>query len=268
MLGKVGANATNSSQPITEFKNCTPPNKLAEIERGIAIAIAKAAYFVSPKVVQRIAKLNCEWRSEFTNNYGSKVHVADFFYKNSACVFPGVRRKTGKNERELKRHKYHPSGKAILDLNWFPRELWCFLCVGKKYSGNLWKTSGLGQFELAHVLPHKAYEVAGVKAWFAKTPDGDPFHGLFSCAANVILLPKGMVRPTDGTAGVRVAVLKQYFDLYGDTHAGGFGQLSLPERLTWFDQLRWNDPVESPDWEDRITKLDKFRKERIGQLLA
>jgi hypothetical protein len=248
-------------------QNCTPPNKLRDVEENVAVAIAKVAYFISPKVVKRIAELNRVWYNEFEKNFEKRVRSKHYFYEGSACVFPGVRRQANKDERKLALKKYHRSVAAIFDDNVFPRHLWCFLCAGKPYSGPLWKTSGLGEFELAHVLPHKIYEHSGVQDWFLKMPNSDPFHGLFTCAANVILLPKGMARPTDGTAGIRAAVLNRYFDLYGSIYSGGFGGFSLPERITWFDKLRWNDPIEPKDWEMRIEKLDAYRRNKISGLL-
>ena len=65
-----------------------------------------------------------------------------------------------------------------------------------------------------------------------------------------------------------MAVLKRSFDLYGESYAGGFAGIRLPDRLTWVDKLQWNDPVEPPDWETRIAELDKFRKEKIRSLLS
>ena len=251
------------------FINFTPPNKLVEVEREVAIAIAKVAYFISPNVVRRVAELNKKWQAEFQTNYGLKIDAEHFFYDGSACLFPGIRRPAEDAERILGKgrgkRKYHSSVRAILDDNVFPRHLWCFLCAGKQYTGPTWRDSGLGEFELAHILPHKKYELDGVKNWFAKAPH--LLHGLFSCAANVILLPKGMAKPTDGTEGIRFAVLKRYFDLYGDNHSGGFGGLNLPERLNWYDELKWNEPIEPKDWESRIEKLDNFRKEKIRRLL-
>ena len=250
------------------FTNCTPQSKLVHVEQEVATAIAEVAYFISPKVARRIADLNFAWQTEFEENFGSKVHTPHYFYSSSACVFPGVRRHSSEADRKLKKFLYHEAANAILDDNTFPRQLWSFLCTGKKYSGQNWKKSGLGQFELAHVLPHKAYEMTGVNEWFVTRPAIDGLHGLFTCAANIILLPKGMARPTDGTAGIRLAVFKRYFDLYGEIYAGGFGGIRLPDRLTWLDGLHWNDPIEPQDWELRIAELDKFRKEKIRSLLA
>ena len=255
-----------------DFKNVTPLNKIAEVEQEVSMALARVAYFISPKVVQRLVELNLDWKSEFELNYGSKVNLDQYFYKNSACLFPGVRRPASEEERKLAkgpgRRKYHKSVNAILDDNIYPRHLWCFLSTGQPYTGPTWRDSGLGQFELAHVLPHKSSELKGVKDWFVKVPSGETPYGLFSCAANIILLPKGMARPTDGTAGIRLAVLKHYFDLYGDLHSGGFSGLTLPNRMTWYGELKWNASIEPQDWENRIARLDDFRRKGVSRLLA
>jgi hypothetical protein len=146
------------ARPVMTFANWTPKSNLNDVEQEVATAIAKVAYFVSPKVVQRITELNCTWRAEFKANFGSRLDdVSAYFYSDSACVFPGVRRPSTEAERKLKKFRYDETAKAILDDNSFPRQVWSFLCTGKKHShgGQHWKKSGLGRFELAHVLPQK-----------------------------------------------------------------------------------------------------------------
>jgi hypothetical protein len=248
---------------MTLQQYCTPSNRFPEVEREIAAALAKVSYFISPRIVRRIAELNREWKESFQSEYYERLDCGQFFYEGSACVFPGVRRRAGTEENKLKAWKYYEAQRAILDANFYPRDLWCFVCTGKPYSGPLWKDSRLGEFELAHVLPHKEYEVAGVASWFGLRPESEPSHGLFTCAANVILVPKGMAKPTDGTRGVRVAILHRYFSLYGESCAAGFGGFTPPAELSWCSELSWNDPVEPPDWEERVKLLDKFRRTAI-----
>jgi hypothetical protein len=84
------------------FTNCTPINKIAEVEREVADAIAKVAYFISPKVVRRLAELNYHWQAEFEASYASRVSVANYFYNGSACVFPGVRRRANRDEKNYR----------------------------------------------------------------------------------------------------------------------------------------------------------------------
>ncbi len=252
------------------FANFTPVSKLGDVEEEVATAIAKVAYVISPRIVRLVSELNHAWKTEFETRFGSRIDPTHYLYPGSACVFPGVRRHSSEADRNLELFVYQDAAKAILDDNSFPRQLWSFVCTGKKYSrgGQHWKKSGLGKFELAHVLPHKAYELTGVSEWFEKRPPIDGLSGLFTCASNVILLPKGMSRPTDGTEGIRIAVFKRYFDLYGESHAGGFSRITLPKRLTWVDKLHWTDPVEPPDWETRVAELDNYRKAILRKLLG
>ena len=104
-----------------------------------------------------------------------------------------------------KKNAYNEEYKAIIDDNTFPRHLWCFLANGKTYSGPNWKNSGLGEFELAHVFTHKESEIDFEKQFFKCVREALYPYGDFSCACNVVLLPKGTVRPTDNSITIKAA---------------------------------------------------------------
>ena len=110
-------------------------------------------------------------------------------------------------------------GKAILDGNRFPRHLWAYLVSGRGYSARMWEDTGLGEFELAHVFAHKEDEAKLERQFFDKFDACVRPYGNFTCAANVVLLPKGTVRPTDNSTRIKGIFFKRYIDLYGDSSA-------------------------------------------------
>ena len=54
----------------------------------------------------------------------------------------------------------------------------------------------LREFELAHIFSHKIEDCSLDQSSFHDVK-GTATSGMFTCAANVVLLPKGTVRPTD-----------------------------------------------------------------------
>lgn len=249
------------------FSNQTPPLRLSEVEQHLAHCLSKTVYFVSPRIADEIARLNREWAPEFTGAYAKHVECASYFYAGSACGFPGVRRRANKSERLTKAQKYSASACAILDLNWFPREVWSYVCTGTSYTGGRWRDSGLGKFELAHVLPHKKTQFEQDARFFTAVPAAAP-HGLFTCAANVALIPKGMAKPTDSGSAFRAVFLRRYFQLYQESFSGGFTGFGLPPEIDWYHELEWNDPVEPPDWKERVAAFHEFRQRRLTRLFA
>jgi hypothetical protein len=65
-----------------------------------------------------------------------------------------------------------------------------------------------------------------------------------------------------------MAILSRYFSLYEETYSAGYAGFSLPSRVSWCRDLHWTEPVEPPDWEDRVKELDRFRKEHIRKLIS
>jgi hypothetical protein len=255
----------NSKHPIY-----CPPNKLAEVVRAIAEGLAQVSYFMSPRVVKHIAGANAEWRDSFAHGAKLGGYESPYFYDGSACAFPGIRRMAEKSERAMRPQKYHASFKCILDVNWFPREIWSFICTGKRYTASNWAQSGLGNFELAHLIPHKPSETKQVRDFFDKVPgnlDGKYPLGLYTCVANTVLLPKGAARPTDGMSVIRAAFLARYRDLYGAARMGGFKGFRLPETISWYRELPWNEPWEPENWKARAEAFDKFRRNRLDTLI-
>jgi hypothetical protein len=239
-------------------------NRIGKFERDICAILSELAYHIHPKIIQRIQEKNRAEYSYFKELFSDKIEVENYLFDGSACMFPGVRRYvSGKGNKKA----YNPSYKAIIDDNTFPRHIWCFLKNGKTYNGPNWKDSGLSDFELAHLFTHKESEIKFEKQFFTEVHEELLPYGDFSCACNVVLLPKGTVRPTDNSAAIKASFYKRYIDLYGESPLGGrsgFIEDLVPE---WYDKLCWNDPPLPNNWELNIERALKYRTSRITDIM-
>ena len=240
-------------------------NRVPEFEREICVILARLTHHIHPKIVQRIQDRNIAEFDHFERIFSDKIEVNNYLFDGSACVFPGVRRYVS---GQGKRGVYNEAYKAIIDSNVFPRHLWCFIDNGKVYNATNWRESRLGEFELIHIFAHKESEVAFEKPFFCNVSEDLYPHGNFTCAGNVALLPKGMVRPTDNSPAIKAAFYRRYIELYGETllHGrSGFDKSLVPD---WYSELHWNEPVLPPEWESNVNKLLEYRTNRIRHILA
>jgi len=239
-------------------------NKISNYNKQIAIILGALTYHLSPEIIKYISEQNKNDFSFFKDLFKDRIDFKHYLFEGSDCVFPGVRRYiSGKGAKR----KYNPEYRAIVDDNTFPRYIWCFLINGNGYSGNNWKKTKLDEFELAHIFSHKESEMNVEKQSFNKIDETICPYGEFSSAANVILLPKGTIRPTDNSAVIKSIFYKRYIDLYGESTLNGrsgFKENSIPE---WYPEIEWNKPFLPNDWQRNIDKLLEYRKERIAGIL-
>ena len=239
-------------------------NWVTEFEKEICVILAQLAHHIHPKIVQRIQDRNMAEFDYFERLFSNKIEVNNYLFDGSACVFPGVRRTVS---GQGKRKAYSEEYKAIMDDNVFPRHLWCFLENGNAYSGPNWRDSGLGEFELVHIFAHKESEIGFENQFFLNVSEDLYPHGGFTCAGNVALLPKGMVRPTDNSPAIKAAFYKRYIQLYGETslhRRSNFNESLVPD---WYGDLHWNEPEMPPGWETNVDKLLEYRTKRIKEML-
>ncbi len=240
------------------------PNKLADFEKNVCSILAQLAHFVHPDVLHRIQQGNKEEYSYFKGLFGNRIEISEYLFEGSACVFPGVKRYVaGRGDRR----KYNPNEKAIIDDNAFPRHLWCYLAIGKPFNGPNWKAAHLDQFEIAHIFAHKGSELSLERDYFTTVEEKLQPHGQFTCAGNIVLIPEGMVRPTDKSPTTKAVFFKRFVELYGEAPLNGrsgFKESLLPD---WYRNLRWNDPVVPHDWESKVDKLLAYRKKTIAGII-
>jgi len=236
-----------------------PENKIDAFNKDLAIILAQLAYHIPPEIVGYIAERNKKEKLFFEKLFGNSIDAGNYLFDGSDCVFPGIRRwDTQKGEK----HKYNEGYKAIIDDNSFPRHIWCYLCHGKS-SG--WKN--FKEFELAHIFAHKEAETNAEKNYFKNFDDKKSPFAQFTSAANVVLLPKGTVRPTDNSTVIKLIFYKRHIDLYGESTLNGrsgFKHDSVPE---WYSYLKWNTPLIPDNWKQKIDALLDYRRRRIFDIL-
>jgi hypothetical protein len=239
-------------------------NKIYLYDKELAVILAALAYHIAPEIVKYIAEQNKNDRAFFEQLFKDKIDINNYLFNGSDCVFPGVKRfVSGKGQKR----KYNVNYKAIIDNNIFPRHIWCFLTNGKCYTGPNWKKTTLADFELAHIFTHKESEINLERDYFHKIDDKIFPYGEFTSAANVVLLPKGTVRPTDNSTILKTIFYKRYIDLYGENTLNGrrgFKQASVPD---WYSELKWNEPFLPDDWKNKINKLLEYRKKIISTIM-
>lgn len=247
------------------------PNLLDdEAHLGIALTLAGVAHHVHPKVVSLMQQLNAEHADELRAMLPPEVDAEEYLYPGSACVFPGVRRAIGTFGQQEKdeRNKYNPKNAALVDQNIWPRYFWTYLTLGRGYGGPAWRESGLDQFELAHIFAHKPGERSLEAEVFERFDEGVRPWGLFTCASNIVLVPRGLAKPTDHLRALRLVFFKRAIDLYGETiipGASGFRDDRVPD---WYGELDWNAPILPDDWEARMIRLHKYRVRRLSEIFS
>ena len=239
-------------------------DKTKHFEIDIAKILAKTSYHIHPKIVEIIIKDNIDFKEEFERIAHRNLKIADYFFEGSDCLFPGTRRNISKEKVGKWKNNIYDLDGSILNDNTFPRHLWTFLCCNKSYSSNSWKDSGLNAFELAHIFSHKTDERKFDASCFENfNLDINPY-SLFTSASNIVIIPKGLTKPTDKSEIIKIVFFKRYFDLY--KHITQLPALSdFKEHLVpeWYHDIVWNEPFLPIDWEFRIQNLLIYRKKSI-----
>ena len=239
-------------------------NRVREFEFEICSILAQLSYHVHPTIVKHIQARNIEEYDYFRNLFLNRIEISHYLFDGSACVFPGVRRYVS---GQGKRQSYNDSYQAIIDDNAFPRHIWCFLSNGKTYNGPNWQKTGLSEFELAHIFTHKESEIESEKEFFDSVQSDLYPYSDFTCACNVVLLPKGMVRPTDNSRAIKAAFYMRYIELYGEDPLigrSGFRKSRIP---VWYGELKWNQPFLPSDWREKTDRLLAYRTKRVTHIL-
>ncbi|MFT6917385.1 MAG: hypothetical protein ACJAWL_003744 [Motiliproteus sp.] len=226
--------------------------------------LSQLAHHVHPAVVERIQQRNEEERAFFESLFENKIPVSSYLFSGSACVFPGVKRYV--SGQGVKR-RYNRAFSAIIDDNVYPRHLWCYMAGSVAYSGPSWKNLRLSTFELAHVFSHKETELEGESRIFETYDNAMLPFGDFTCACNVVLLPKGTVRPTDNSDALKAVFYQRYIDLYGETPLQGRSGFRKELVPAWYRQLKWNEPVLPSDWKSKTDKLLSYRTKKIARAM-
>jgi len=270
-LNSVKKSYRNKNESIISKKPNTNANYFEfidnsnNVERDVAFALAKVCYHIHPKIVEKIIEDNKIFKYEilkhFNDNDTKSFFEKTFFYEGSDCIFPGVRRPVNKEKSQNWKNNINVEDYTILNDNTIPRHIWSFLSMDKPYNGNMWSKSGLAKFELAHIFGHKKDEKRLEKKVFSFYDVTKLPFAYFTSASNVVLIPNGLMKPTDTFEIIKIAFYKRHIDLYGENafHAEReFNNKFIPE---WYSELKWQDPPLPNDWERKINNLLRYRKQ-------
>jgi hypothetical protein len=238
----------------------------SSVENELAVILGKVTHHIHPSIVEYICQANKEYRHKFKAICHGLCNVDSFLYPNSDCVFPGFRRPINKEKSGQWKNNIFDFDGTILNDNTFPRHIWAFLSMNQAYSGGIsgqWSRSGLLDFELAHVFGHKEDERKIEKTVFMRFDNTINPYGLFTSASNVVLVPKGLAKPTDNMQSIKICFYKRHLELYGNNIVGldQFDETKVP---AWYSEIKWLDPALPIDWKTRINKLLQYRENYLN----
>lgn len=238
------------------------PDLTKEVEKELANLLGLVSHHLHPDIVRYISDANIKFKEEFQKHSHEELNDQEFLFDGSDCVFPGVRRPINKETSGLRwKNNIYKDG-TILNDNTYPRHIWSFLVSGKAYSSNSWKSTGLNMFELAHIFGHKTDETDLEKKSFEIFEDYKNPYALFTSASNVVLVPKGLAKPTDKLESIKLCYYQRHMDLYGENffHMTNFRKELVPP---WYKNIQWLNPILPPDWKKKIDLLLDYRERHL-----
>jgi len=241
------------------------PDLSENVERELALMLGSITHHIHPAIVESIKHDNIGYEERFKSICSEQLDASSFFYPESDCVFPGVRRPINKEKTPQWKNNINEADGTILNDNTFPRHVWAYLAEDKAYSGGtagMWASSGLARFELAHVFGHKSDERALEKRVFSSLSNQVEPYGLFTSASNVVLIPKGFAKPTDHMESIKVCFYKRHIELYGNNIIGAseLNETSLPG---WYDDIDWLSPILPENWQQKTSNLLAYREQYL-----
>ena len=233
------------------------------VEKELAILLGRVSHHIHPEIVEFIKSKNNDFLIDFKSYCHPKLNYSTFFYKGSDCLFPGVRRPINKEKSPKWKNKINDSDGTIFNDNTYPRHIWAFLTLQKPYSSPSWIKSGLNAFELAHIFGHKSDEQELEKKVFNHFDFQLKPYALFTSASNVVLIPKGLTKPTDKMENIKICFYKRHIDLYGENFLGmrGFNHSFVPE---WYSEIKWLEPKLPVNWKQNLDRLIEYRTKHLN----
>jgi hypothetical protein len=201
------------------------PSVTTDDEEALVRLIVPYVRWLHPDLVVQVQEDNARYLGDWQSLLQRHAIPADLYvWPGSACVFPGVRRRSGKtNEKDQNCLDFDQNGNRLA------HRIWELLGVSTKQ----FKAERAG-YELVHLFPHQPNEWQKLLAesdtqlpyklpaqwreqlgnWQAKLKQtGLP--ALFSNPANMCFLPGSLVRPTDNASLLRLVLWKKALSLYG-----------------------------------------------------
>lgn len=230
---------------------------------------AKYAKFLNPEIVLEVVKDNNKHKDNWAKELEKRgVASSIYFWDNSSCAFPGVRRYSGSKEIAYFRRHTELSSREIqnavtLDDNDFPKQIWSYI-----FRGNKFQKYGPKNFALAHLADHKECNNRLFGEFDVESQvEQHQLFGLFTCPSNTAYIPTSLLRPTDFSPAIRKLLICRAYQLYGafcnilPPWIKLNPELTIPWDLTHF---QWSDPVGEIE---NVKLFLEFRKETMESIL-
>jgi hypothetical protein len=272
-----------------DWKDWKEPNP--DHLRSFAHQVTPFIKWLHPNIVWGIAAYNDEKQREWQKLLKSVDVNPDYYiWAGSPCAFPGIRRNSSSDKITYLAAKKGGDGnpparmyslKDCLrtDDNDYPYKLWRGLIRGE------YKTTGKSpkdkRYHLAHLFPHKGYELKQLRKATSKIGDavfsawpsslagqkdyGHITAGLFTSAANFCFIPAELMRPTDHNGPFKRLLFQKAVRLYQTDKCRLFpdGFVECVDQ----DQTHWNcDTFEWDECTGDTRYLDFFNSERDEEL--
>lgn len=219
--------------------------------------------FLNPEIVKKIVEDNRENIKKWSEILiDEEVDPEIYLWNQSPCAFPGIRRHAG--SKEISFFKKHTEIDKIedaikLDDNDFPKHIWSFIFLGKKFP-----KKGPEGYSLAHLADHKEYSNRLFDEFKIKdNKRSKKMFGLFTAPTNTVYIPSVLLRPTDFSPEVRRVLIERAEELYGEfcNILPPWAKLKNNKEDLWKSKnFEWGEPVgEEKDVEDFLS----FRKTLI-----
>lgn len=211
---------------------------------------ARFAKFLHPEVVAAMMENNNKnWSVWRANLKLHNINPDIYLWHRSPCAFPGVRRNSGKWERENFRKQAKENivfdDALWLDDNDFPKHLWSFIFRGKPFQKN-----GPKGYALAHLADHQEYKNRLYKDFGVERDEASiPNYGLYTAPTNLVYLPTSMIRPSDFSVVLRRVLIEKAHALYDKYCAILPSKFNIEKEKDskWhFQNFEWADPVGDP----------------------
>jgi hypothetical protein len=259
--------------------------------RSFAHQVTPFIKWLHPDIVRGIAAYN-DAKRDLWHPLLESVNVNPDYYlwKGSPCAFPGIRRHSSSDKIAYKAAKkgvgdpsapmYRLAECLRTDDNDYPYKLWRGV-IRDDYK-NSGKSPKDKRYHLAHLFPHKGYELkqlynatkkAGQEvfsAWPAgltgKKEYGHVMAGQFTSAANFCFIPAELMRPTDHNGPFKRLLFQKAVKLYQNAACQLFPE-GFVECVSAADPAHWDcDTFEWDTFTGDTRHLDSFNRQRDAEL--
>jgi hypothetical protein len=239
----------------------------AEETLALARVVARYARFLRPEIVRAIADDNESNRAAWCEALRLRgIDPTAYLWPGSACAFPGVRRHAGSDEIAIFRKRVQGTFRnaLALDDNDYPKQVWSFTLIGRKFSKH-----GPYGYALAHLADHKVHKnKAETDFRIVEGQDETTLHGLYTSPTNTAYLPVATIKPTDFDPLLRNLLKRRAAALYGSFCEPLPPWLSIrpaPNSDWELDRFEWPEPVGDPAL---IPAFLSFRRDKLAELFT